>query len=121
MLKKKILKKITAVLTGMVLSVGLVACGSQNSGSNTAEARQEREDVTSESAQELSGGEDEVQEEQKAESQTGQQAEAADQDSRVSREHENERNVELVSVAVADWESYDTVFIGYAGDIIGLN
>ncbi|MBO5093481.1 MAG: flavodoxin [Lachnospiraceae bacterium] len=39
----------------------------------------------------------------------------ADSESRVSREHENEeeRNVELVSTTVEDWESYDTVLIGY--------
>lgn len=38
-----------------------------------------------------------------------------DESSRVSREHENEeeRNVELVAATVEDWESYDTVFIGY--------
>lgn len=38
-----------------------------------------------------------------------------DSDSRVSREHENEdeRKVELVSTMVDDWDSYDTVFIGY--------
>ena len=38
-----------------------------------------------------------------------------DEDSRVSREYENEdeRDVELVSTEVDDWESYDTVFIGY--------
>lgn len=36
-------------------------------------------------------------------------------DSQVSREHENEeqRNVELVSVEVEDWDVYETVFIGY--------
>lgn len=36
-------------------------------------------------------------------------------DSRVCYEHENQesRNVELVSIEVADWDSYDTVFIGY--------
>lgn len=35
--------------------------------------------------------------------------------SRVTREHENEseRNVELVTTTVDDWDSYDTVFIGY--------
>ncbi len=35
--------------------------------------------------------------------------------SRVSREHENEneREVELVSTSVDNWDSYDTVFIGY--------
>lgn len=37
------------------------------------------------------------------------------EDSRVCREHENEeeRNVELVSNTVPDWDSYETVFIGY--------
>lgn len=38
-----------------------------------------------------------------------------DENSRVTREHENEaeRNVELVSTTVENWDSYDTVFIGY--------
>ena len=38
-----------------------------------------------------------------------------DSDSRVSREHDDEslRDVELVSTAVDNWDSYDTVFIGY--------
>ena len=38
-----------------------------------------------------------------------------DDDSRVSKEHEDEslRDVELVSTTVDNWESYDTVFIGY--------
>lgn len=38
-----------------------------------------------------------------------------DDDSRVSVEHENEdqRDVELVSTTVDDWDSYDTVYIGY--------
>lgn len=36
-------------------------------------------------------------------------------DSRVSREHEDEslRNVPLKTTEVVDWDSYDTVFIGY--------
>ncbi|MDE6188848.1 MAG: flavodoxin [Clostridia bacterium] len=35
--------------------------------------------------------------------------------SRVSREHNDEslRNIELVSTTVENWESYDTIFIGY--------
>lgn len=38
-----------------------------------------------------------------------------DEESRVSVEHENEeeRDVELVSTEVENWDSYDTVFIGY--------
>ena len=41
----------------------------------------------------------------------------SDDDSRVSREHENEseRVVELVSTTVDGWEDYDTVFIGPFG------
>lgn len=37
------------------------------------------------------------------------------EDSRVSREHEDEslRNVELTTTAVENWEDYDTVFLGY--------
>lgn len=36
-------------------------------------------------------------------------------DSRVSREHEDEslRNVPLTTTTVENWESYDTVFVGY--------
>lgn len=39
----------------------------------------------------------------------------SDENSRVSVEHENEdqREVELVSTTVENWDSYDTVFIGY--------
>lgn len=39
----------------------------------------------------------------------------ADSKSRVSREHDNEslRNVELKTTKVDDWDSYDTVLIGY--------
>lgn len=38
-----------------------------------------------------------------------------DDNSRVTREHENEdeRNVELVSTTVDNWDNFDTVFIGY--------
>lgn len=38
-----------------------------------------------------------------------------DNDSRVTREHEDEslRNTELVSTTVDNWDSYDTVLIGY--------
>lgn len=39
----------------------------------------------------------------------------SNEDSRVSREHEDEslRDVELVADTVENWDSYDTVFIGY--------
>lgn len=38
-----------------------------------------------------------------------------DENSRVTREHENEseRNIELVATTPENWDSYDTIFIGY--------
>lgn len=46
---------------------------------------------------------------------TGDDLNWSDDNSRVSREHDNEdqRNVKLVSTTVDNWDSYDTVFIGY--------
>lgn len=46
---------------------------------------------------------------------TGADLDWTDEDSRVSREHDNEdeRNVLLVSDTVDNWDEYDTVFIGY--------
>lgn len=46
---------------------------------------------------------------------TGADLDWTDNDSRVSREHDNEdeRNVPLVSDTVDNWDEYDTVFIGY--------
>lgn len=46
---------------------------------------------------------------------TGEELDWTNSDSRVSQEHENEdqRNVELVSSTVDNWDSYDMVFIGY--------
>ncbi len=46
-----------------------------------------------------------------------------DESSRVVKEHENpdERNVKLKTETPENWDSYDTIFIGYAGGIIGLN
>lgn len=39
----------------------------------------------------------------------------SNEDSRVSQEHEDEslRNIELVADTVENWDSYDTIFIGY--------
>lgn len=46
---------------------------------------------------------------------TGDDLDWRDENSRVTYEHENPeaRDVELETVTVPDWESYDTVFIGY--------
>lgn len=43
--------------------------------------------------------------------------------SRVNKEHDDEalRNIPLTQDSVENWDEYSTVFIGYAGGIIGLN
>lgn len=131
-------KKMAAVLAGMLLVASLSACGSRDNGNNVPSTRQETEDVaqagTSESSDEPDAAQEtESQPEQQVEESTETAADTdtfalepaepyssedldwRDEDSRVSREHENEdgRNVELESTTVDHWESYDTVFIGY--------
>ena len=184
-MKKKMGKKVTAVLTGVVLAIGLTACGGQDSGRSASAVRQETEETAAESVEEVSAPAEETQTEQEPEdAQTGQQtieqpdeqaesaaedsAESTDQppakggktlvvyysatghtenvadyiaaatdadlfalepvepyssedlnwtddNSRVVYEHDNPeaREVELVSATVDNWDSYDTVFIGY--------
>ena len=184
-MKKKMEKKVTAVLTGVVLAIGLTACGGQDSGRSASAVRQETEETAAESVEEVSAPAEETQTEQEPEdAQTGQQtieqpdeqaesaaedsAESTDQppakggktlvvyysatghtenvadyiaaatdadlfalepvepyssedlnwtddNSRVVYEHDNPeaREVELVSATVDNWDSYDTVFIGY--------
>lgn len=183
-MKKKMMKKVTAVLTGVVLAIGLTACGSQDNGSNTPKVGQEGEDAAPESTQEPSAQPEQEAEKQPDAAQAGQEtvnqteqqmengtetsaedtdqpsaeggktlvvyysatghtedvagyiAEATDADifvlelaepyssedldwtdknSRVVYEHDNPeaRNIELIAATVDNWDSYDTVFIGY--------
>ena len=190
-MKNKTIKKVAAVLTGMLLAVSLSACGSQGgSRNNASQARGEQQDAAPKTTQEAVVSPKETQTAQETQPETTQetqlpteadtqlQTETVDQtpaeepsaeepsaeggrtlvvyysatgntenvagyiaaatdadifvlepvepyssddldwtnaDSRVSREHENEseRDVELVSTTVDNWESYDTVFIGY--------
>lgn len=178
-MRKNKMKKVMTALTGIILTISLAACGSQDSESNDPEIRQESENATAESAQESSAYVDEMQNEkepEKAEEPTQQSGESdteasaedteqtsetggktlvvyysatgntesvagyiaaamdadvfvlepaepyssddlnwSDENSRVVYEHDNPdaRNVELVAASVDEWESYDTVFIGY--------
>ncbi len=81
------MKKVTAVLTSVVLAIGLMGCGSQNSGNNTQQARQEREDVTPESTQEPSAPL-----EQETENQTD--AAQTEQETAVQTEQQPENDVD---------------------------
>lgn len=65
-------KRMAAILTGMLLTVSLTACGSQDNGSSAPAAEQEEPDAAQVDTAEQSGESDEVQE---AESQPEQQVE----------------------------------------------
>ena len=134
----KIKKALSMILIGVIAVGLLVGCGSNgnsNNGSSTKNEGQESnvEDNTKKSGKSLvvyysATGSTKAVAETIAKSTGGDLFELepvnpytdadlnwTNKDSRVTREHENEdeRNVELVSTSVDNWDSYDTIFIGY--------
>lgn len=130
------MKKIVALLMSTVLALTLVACGNQgssnnqssqndqNSGSSTLEVEDGKTLVIYYSA---SGNTEEVAgyiadatdadifELVPEEPYSDADLDWTDNDSRVVYEHDNpdDRAVQLVEATVSNWESYDTIFIGY--------
>jgi len=142
------MKKILALFLSLSMIFGLSACGSQNSGNDTANTPpgSERTEASTEADMEKSAEDMESAQGKTLVvyySATGNTEEAAkyiaaatgadtlelvpvepytdedlnynDDSSRVVYEHDNPdaRAVELVESTVSDWESYDTVFIGF--------
>ena len=136
------MKKLTALLLSVVLVLSLAACGSANkpaSSTTQPETSAPTEQPTTGPSESSSTAPAESEPETQPE--TGERvakdiAEAAgadlfeivptevytsddldwtNPDSRVSREHDDEslRDVPLTTTEVPDWDSYDTVFIGY--------
>ena len=135
------MKKLTALLLSVVLVLSLAACGSANKpassttqpeSSSTAPAESEPE-TQPETGKTLvvyysaSGNTERVAKDiaeaagadlfeiVPAELYTSDDLNWTNPDSRVSREHDDEslRDVPLTTTEVSDWDSYDTVFIGY--------
>ena len=135
------MKKLTALLRSVVLVLSLAACGSANKpassttqpeSSSTAPAESEPE-TQPETGKTLvvyysaSGNTERVAKDiaeaagadlfeiVPTEVYTSEDLNWTNSDSRVSREHDDEslRDVPLTTTEVPDWDSYDTVFIGY--------
>ena len=135
------MKKLTALLLSVVLALSLAACGSANKPassttqpetSSTAPAESEPE-TQPETGKTLvvyysaSGNTERVAKDiaeaagadlfeiVPTEVYTSEDLNWTNSDSRVSREHDDEslRDVPLTTTEVPDWDSYDTVFIGY--------
>lgn len=119
------MKKLTALLLSVVLVLSLAACGSGNKpASSTMQPETGKTLVVYYSA---SGNTERVAKDiaeaagadlfeiVPTEVYTSDDLDWTNPDSRVSREHDDEslRDVPLTTTEVPDWDSYDTVFIGY--------
>jgi flavodoxin len=136
------MKKLTALFLSLAMLFGLAACGNGNNSNSSASESSETENSQTSSAEgtpaetegetlvvyfsatgnteqaaayiaDITGGD--LFELEPADPYTDEDLNYNNEDSRVSREYEDEslRNVELVADTVENWDSYDTVFIGY--------
>ena len=135
------MKKLTALLLSVVLVLSLAACGSANKPASSATQPESSSTAPAESEPETqpetgktlvvyysaSGNTERVAKDiaeaagadlfeiVPTEVYTSDDLDWTNPDSRVSREHDDEslRDVPLTTTEVPDWDSYDTVFIGY--------
>ena len=127
------MKKWTALLLSATLALSLAACGSTNQPTPTASPAASQSEAQPKTGKTLvvyysaSGNTQRVAKDIAAatggtlfelvptEVYTEDDLDWTQSDSRVNREHEDEslRDVPLTTTEVADWDTYDTVFLGY--------
>lgn len=132
---KDVMKRIIALLMGLILVFGIAACGNTAAKTTESDASENASspDLEAESGKTLvvyysaTGNTEEAANYIAAATNadifalepknpyTDADLDWTDDNSRVVYEHDNPeaRDVELAAVTVPDWESYDTVFIGY--------
>lgn len=132
---KDTMKRIIALLMGLILAFGIAACGNTAAKTTESDASENASspDLEAESGKTLvvyysaTGNTEEAANYIAAATNadifalepknpyTDADLDWTDDNSRVVYEHDNPeaRDVELAAVTVPDWESYDTVFIGY--------
>lgn len=132
---KDVMKRIIALLMGLILVFGIAACGNTAAKTTESDASETASspDLEAESGKTLvvyysaTGNTEEAANYIAAATNadifalepknpyTDADLDWTDDNSRVVYEHDNPdaRDVELAAVTVPDWESYDTVFIGY--------
>ena len=127
------MKKIAVLLMSFVMAAGLAACSSGGSTDTSAASGQDTQEASSGNGNTLvvyysatgnteraaqyiadaTGGD--IFELEPVDPYTDEDLDWTNDNSRVTVEHDNEdqRDVELVADTVDNWDSYDTVFVGY--------
>lgn len=121
------MKKLAAIFLSLAMVLSLAACGNSSSNETSAPETEGEEGGTLVVYYSATGNTEQVAnyiaditggdlfELEPAEPYTSDDLDWTDDNSRVSQEYYDEslRNVELVADTVENWDSYDTVFIGY--------
>lgn len=107
-------KQLLSILTVCTIVIGLFAgCGSDTNTGNTSKNENSKQEAVSETIAKTANAD--LFEITPIESYTDADLDWTDSKSRVNKEHDDEslRDIELTQVTPDNWDSYDTIFVGY--------